>query len=122
MALQNLDRMAARYAQAIAKTGEPKKTATLLTRALGVLHEQGVYACLLFLQAQDGGRPVLQQLEALLRELPVAPPAPGQNILQFVADNLSGRLDDLLLVRDVYEQALIYGRYSAKARGREEAT
>jgi hypothetical protein len=61
----------------------------------------------------------VEELRKLLGGLPVTQPAKSEEFLKFIAERLCARLDELLLVRDVYEQALIYGRYAAKARTRE---
>lgn len=43
--------------------------------------------------------------------------ADTQTALPFYSDHVSNNLDLLLLVRELYEQALIYARYGAKAEG-----
>jgi hypothetical protein len=116
--VENIDRLAARCAQELADKGDAKTVGNLLTKALGVLQEQGVYACLLFLKSQGADKTV-EELRKLLGGLPVTQPSKSEEFLKFIAERLSARLDELLLVRDVYEQALIYGRYAAKVRSRE---
>ena len=39
----------------------------------------------------------------------------ARKVLAFYADQVCEKLDTLLLVRDLYEHALIYARFTAKA-------
>ncbi len=135
----NLDKLAAERAQAMvtqAKDGiqgvkKPVDTLErLVTKALGVLQEQGVYAMMLFLFSRSGDEakiaPLIRaQLFAALKPLPpfrddVDVPcgdSDAQVALKFYTDEVVDDLDTLLLVRDLYEQTLIYARYGAKAAG-----
>lgn len=120
----NLDQRAAQYAQKIVADGQ-KGLENLITKTLGVLQEQGVYACLLFLFSRtsiekslaDVTRPHLYNL---LKELPAFQQSEinDQNGLQFFSDTVCSDMDALLLVKDLYEQTLIYARYGAKAAGK----
>ncbi len=117
----NLDQLAAQYAQKIVADGR-KGLENLITKTLGVLQEQGVYACLLFLFSRtsiekslaDTTRPHLYNL---LKELPAFQQSEinDQNGLQFFSDTVCSNLDTLLVVKELYEQTLIYARYGAKA-------
>jgi len=118
----NLDQLAAKTAQAIveAAAGSPKELDILVTKTLGVLQENGVYAAVLFLQSrtQKKEKELAPKIEAQLFSalsdlLPESRNA--QDKLQFVADNIAGHLDTLLLVKQLWEQILIYTRYGAKA-------
>lgn len=123
----NLDQKAAQCAQKIVADGkaEIEKLEKLVTKALGVLQEQGVYACILFLLANKDAV-ILPQLYALLKELPAFKtndevPVKGTGVkdtLKFFADTVCEDLDTLLLVKDLYEQTLIYARYGAKAEAK----
>ncbi len=119
---------------------------TLVTKALGVLQSQGVYAMALFLFSRSGGESVGEKMTAeertatqLLSWLwPLRKPAQAlqefqnkkgqlqtdrsfdkvnqqKNRMLNEWANLTADLDTLLLVRDLYEQTLIYARYHAKA-------
>lgn len=140
----NLDRAAATYAQEMVRRtkgiqGVSKPVETLerlVTKTLGVLQEQGVYAMVLFLCSRTSDEakiaPVIRsQLFRLLRDdenthfLPgfekrnvPANDADAQTALNFYSENVMEDLDTLLLVRELYEQTLIYARYGAKAEGR----
>lgn len=122
----NLDQLAARYAQKIVADGQAD-IENLITKTLGVLQEQGVYACLLFLfsRTSSNEKKLAQKarphLYHLLKELPAFADKEitDQNALQFFADTVCEDLDALLLVKDLYEQTLIYARYGAKAAGKE---
>lgn len=142
--IPNLDQRAAQSAQAIIakaqEKGQLKRLDVFITKTLGVLQEQGVYACMLFLYSRtDTEKPkaciVRDQLLRLLKTLQddykiqwqneqgenVPMPENGESdksaqaVLNFYAHAVTMNLDILLLVRDLYEQALIYGRYGAKA-------
>ncbi len=116
---------------------DPKDLENLVTRALGVLQAQGVYALYLYLYSQSGEKKPIQKAAACivaklwkaLEEEPVKKLfdlSTGQvqswgdmlkkknNILRQVAESLTAELDTLLLIRDLYEQTLIYARYHAK--------
>ena len=117
----NLDQLAAQYAQKIVADGQAGLE-NLITKTLGVLQEQGVYACLLFLFSRTGNEKGLAEktrphLYNLLKKLPVFAneEITDQNALQFFADSVCNNLDTLLLVKELYEQTLIYARYGAKA-------
>jgi len=117
----------------------------LVTKALGVLQSQGVYAMALFLFSRSGSKDAAKDMNVeefvatnLLSWLwPLREPSEvikklqgsnelstdkrfqevnkaKQEMLQSFAD-LTANLDNLLLVRDLYEQTLIYARYGAKA-------
>jgi len=43
-----------------------------------------------------------------------------KDVLKFVTDQICGDLNRLLLVKQLWEQTLIYARYGAKARDAEE--
>lgn len=120
----NLDQLAAQYAQKIVTDGKAE-IENLITKTLGVLQEQGVYACLLFLFSRTSNEKSLAaktrpHLYALLKELPAftASEINDSNALKFYANAVCDDLDTLLLVKELYEQTLIYARYGAKAEGK----
>lgn len=120
----NLDQRAAQYAQKIVADGQVGLE-NLITKTLGVLQEQGVYACLLFLFSRTGNEKILAgkispHLYNLLKVLPAFQESEinDENSLQFFSDTVCNDLDTLLLVKELYEQTLIYARYGAKAVGK----
>jgi|LGVF01.1.fsa_nt_gb hypothetical protein len=138
----NIDQLAARHAQKmLADTQNDKKTIDtlnrLVTKTLGVLQEQGVYAMMLFLFSRTGDEkknaPIIRrELIEMLTKLPVFSSTTIPNsesndagkadreVLEFYSsDNVIGDLDTLFLVRDLYEQTLIYARYGAKAAAQD---
>ncbi|MBU0491729.1 MAG: hypothetical protein KKA73_00830 [Chloroflexi bacterium] len=131
----NLDRLVAQYAQSIVngyvketgKKGAKQAQAVdgLVTKALGVVQENGVYAGVLFLlsrkrkEDQDIASIVVDELLKLARELPFGWAVPSgrdaATLLPFYSDTVCADLAPLLLVKELYEQTLIYARYGAKA-------
>lgn len=127
----------ARHAQGLPDATDGKKSERLLTNALGVLNEQGVYALFLYLR---GG--VAKKDEAVAKQI-------GAGVLKFLADReihadvawsvafrQTGRVtaiqfddhdlftkfrtlcksrDDLFYAHGLLEQLLTYARYHAKA-------
>jgi hypothetical protein len=138
--MNNLDLLAARCAQetvnGLDREGAQdarKKAAALdnmATKALGVLQENGVYAGLLFLYAKGKDEYAQALRESLLATLAHAelasfglslPADKDKSQWQAVGEHLTSKvcndLETLLLVKQVWEQMLIYVRYGAKARG-----
>jgi hypothetical protein len=125
--MRNLDKLAAQTAQQIitdTKTFKATEVDNLVTKALGVLQENGVYAVTLFLYSRSGpdkkvSPAVRQHLLKLAADELVQQPAPedkADKTLAFVTEHISDDLDMLLLVKQVWAQTLIYTRYGAKAR------
>ncbi|MCZ7571611.1 MAG: ferritin-like protein [Ardenticatenaceae bacterium] len=141
----NLDRLAAQHAQAIIrrlvdedKNGnkrtdgkEIEKAAgsadNTVTKAVGVLQENGVYACFLYLLAREkeNGGVVVEEMLNLLDGLGFGWGRPTKNgqidttaeaVLPHISDKVTVDLERLLLAKETLEQMLIYARYGAKAR------
>lgn len=139
---KNLDQVAAKWSQEIVKDSqeivkdqEKKKTEleNWITKALGILQENGVYAMALYLLSQsEKERPltrdvILKNLLNLFTDDSLGSlrlKADVENfgtklspkmVLQFFSDKICDDLDRLLLVKSLYEQVLIYARYGAKA-------
>lgn len=125
----NLDRLAAVHAQAIVRIGQQngenaKELGNTVTKALGVLQEDSVYAFTLFLLSRNPAetrraRIVLDQSFKMLEGPPfswgqVASDDP-LDLLAFVSGNLADNLEPFLLAKEVLEQMLIYARYGAQA-------
>jgi hypothetical protein len=130
--MKNLDVLAARTAQGIiddtklmngAKL-EAGKVDNLVTKALGVLQENGVYAAMLYLYSRTEKKDKFvaektrERLLSLLTDLEITglPGTQASEALKFLTDKVCDDLDRLLLVKQLWEQALIYARYGAKAR------
>jgi len=108
----------------------------LITKSLGVLQEHGVYALMLFLFSRTSKEKEVAPFirRALYRALLETPNfrnnetlnsfANGNEnstqVLQWFSGNISSNLDTLLLVRDLFEQTLIYARYHAKAKAQAD--
>lgn len=123
--LNNLDRLAAKYAQAVienTKNEKPSDVENTVTKALGVLQEDGVYACFLYLLAKEkkNGKAVVEQMIELLDSLNFNWGKPNSNkpedILSYLTEKVTVNLERLLLAKETLEQMLIYARYGAKAR------
>jgi hypothetical protein len=121
----NLDRLAAQHAQAIIKRTADKKASDVdntVTKALGVLQENGVYACFLYLLAKEkeNGNVVVEEMLSLLNDLNFGWDKPANNsaasVLPHISDKVTDNLERLLLAKETLEQMLIYARYGAKAR------
>ncbi len=103
----------------------------LITKALGVLQSQGVYALMLFLfsrtSKEDKTAPFIRKAlyKALLRipnfkdnqELSSFKDndSDHKKVTEWYSKNITENLDTLLLVRDLYEKILVYARFHAKA-------
>ncbi len=137
--ITNLDKLAAEKSQEIVSLSENIKDVNkpiealerLVTKTLGVLQEQGVYAMMLFLYsrtssekkvAEQGILPVLINTLQSLPDFNSTQNIPRNNsdreeVLKFYAEKITSDLNLLLLIRNLYEQILIYTRYHAKAKG-----
>jgi hypothetical protein len=122
----NLDYLAARQAQELIwaaqnDNAKPKDVENTVTKALGVLQENGVYACFLYLYASEGktGEKIAAESLALFEalEFPTPPANPSsKDVLGYVAEEVTkDNLSRLLLAKETLEQMLIYARYGAKA-------
>jgi hypothetical protein len=124
--MENLDRLCAeygyRFAEEIKKAfnSEAKKAESLITKVLGVLREQGLYAFALFCESrgssekEGAGKMKDITIELLKDKLSLISDA---NLLEEIRkkDGLASRLDDLLVAIQVLEKSLIYARYHTKA-------
>ncbi len=150
MSALNLDRLAAGHAQTLItrlvnergkrdpeapdgstggtdnKSNIKKRAASVensVTKALGVLQENGVYACFLYVLAKEkeNGRVMIDVMLDLLEDLPFEWQRPAttdaQAVLAHISDKVTTDLEKLLMAREVLEQMLIYARYGAKAIG-----
>ncbi len=122
---RNLDRLAAECAQNIIKRTKDKKAGDVdntITKALGVLQENGVYACFLYLLAREkeNGNVVVDEMLNVLNGLGFGWGKPADKrpeaVLAHVSDKVTTDLERLLLAKETLEQMLIYARYGAKAR------
>jgi hypothetical protein len=126
----NLDRLAAKHAQAVIANTKASKSSDIentVTKALGVLQEDGVYACFLYLLAKEKepGKKVIEQMLDLLEGLEFGWNKPLKEnkidvqpdvVLKHITDHVTQDLERLLLAKETLEQMLIYARYGAKAR------
>lgn len=145
---RNLDKLAARHAQQVvvrtkavapedglSTEQSPRNVDNTVTKALGVLQENGIYACTLYLlsRTQDKEQKiaavVTDEMLNLLAglgfggwEKPTIPNLRRRSeiILKHVSDHVTRDLERLLLAKEMLEQMLIYARYGAKARSAEE--
>jgi hypothetical protein len=122
----NLDRLAAEKAQELIKDTSDD-IETTVTKSLGVLQEDGVYACFLYLLAREkeNGKAVVKVMLRLLEKLGFGWKTPKHNeqidlrpdvVLKHITDHVTQDLEHLLLSKETLEQMLIYARYGAKAR------
>ncbi|MCW6034765.1 hypothetical protein K4A83_00540 [Spirulina subsalsa FACHB-351] len=121
----NLDRLAAKHAQSIITNTQSQKASDIentVTKTLGVLQENGVYACFLYLLAKEkeNGKVVVSEILNLLQDLNFGWNKPHDlspdAVLKHITNNVTQNLERLLLTKETLEQMLIYARYGAKAR------
>lgn len=129
--MDNLDQLAAKTAQGIIRKtiGHDHNASSvdnLATKALGVLQEQGIYAATLFLYSRSSTeKEIASDLRVpLFNLLPQIIPADKNDVppdedtqarLRLISKQVTDDLDTLLLVKQAWEQTLIYVRYGAKA-------
>ncbi len=129
--MRNLDLIAAEAAQTIITETSQKKPGeveNLITKTLGILQENGVYAASLFLYSRTDvtNKPIAEKTREKLLSLtsqlglPKSPNTSAAIALKFLTENICNDLDRLLLVKQLWEQTLIYARYGAKARSAAE--
>lgn len=125
----NLDYQAAKFSQQI--IGETIKenlidsssVENLVTKTLGVLQENGVYACVLYLQSRSSDKDkkisnsVMRNLFEMTELIGIEPPVDSSSTdkLEFVSNNICKDFDTLFLTKQLWEQVLLYARYGAKA-------
>jgi hypothetical protein len=128
--VMNLDRLAAKHAQLVVANTQDSKPSDIentVTKTLGVLQEDGVYACFLYLLAKEKepGKKVIEQMLDLLAGLGFGWNQPMKDnkidlrpdiVLKHITDHVTQDLERLLLAKETLGQMLIYARYGAKAR------
>ncbi len=119
--MENLDRICAEYgykfAEQVSNVLGPKKAESFITKALGVLQEQGLYAFALFCEKEknDGGKVIIDLTKELLQsKLQLIG---NEDLLKEIRkeNGLASELDKLLFAIQILEKSLIYTRYHAKA-------
>jgi hypothetical protein len=99
-----------------------KELENIITSALAVLEEQGVYALFLFLKTRGGAAEnVSKKINDFLKATPwQAPLLPNNTDLFKSLQQMAEDLDKLLLARDLVRQALVYARYHARVPQKSE--
>ena len=95
------------------------KTENLITKSLGVLQEDGVYAYFLYISSLKNNYPDAAKQETfnLLKQNDILKEVVGSenDILKALRDNFDNKLDELLFAKELLERTLVYARYHAKA-------
>ena len=143
----NLDLLAAQRAQQViartrttdcndgfSTTQEAGDVDNLVTKCLGVLQENGIYAAMLYLLSRTRDKEkrialvLMDEMLELLEGLGFQgwekpdihdPDGRSATILEHITRVTGGSLERLLLAKETLEQMLIYARYGAKARNAE---
>jgi len=121
-AFQNLDLACAKAGKDIAEK-QPEELHKVVTDALSVLEEQGPCALFLFLQTHSKTRiakTVSEKLYGFLEKNPRQRPllsGAGLGDPLPALLKMANNLDELLLVKDLFRQALVYARYHARLVG-----
>ena len=121
---ENLDLACAKVGKTIAEQPS-KELENLITSALAVLEEQGIYALFLYLKAQGKnkniGKTVSDRLYDFLKETPQQSHLleDGPDVLSAL-QRLGENLDRLLLARELVRRSLVYARYHARLREESE--
>ena len=122
LTFENLDLACAKVGKTIAERPS-KELENLITSALAVLEEQGIYALFLFLktrgdnEAGNVSRKIYEFLKVTPQQVPLlSGNADVFNSLQQMAKDL----DKLLLARDLVRQTLVYARYHARVPQKSE--
>lgn len=118
----NLDFECAEASEAIKRSilqigaNDQKDAEGSITKALGVLQEDGIYAFYLYLASKkkQGVYCVLERETKKLLKNPFPDLDTNRSGCQFARDIISD-LDRLLLAKEILERVLIYARYHAKA-------
>ena len=114
---ENLDLACAKVGKTIAERPS-KELENLVTSALAVLEEQGIYALFLFLKTRggSGAENVNQEkIYKFLKKTPRQAPLLSDNADDFTSlQQMAKDLDKLLLARDLVRQTLVYARYHAR--------
>ncbi len=84
---------------------------TIITKALGVLQEDGVYA--FFLYTASKADAIKTRAFSFLKDRGLL--TDRTDVLTAVRDGFKENLDKLLLAKELLERTLIYARYHAKA-------
>jgi len=98
---------------------DKNKIENLVTKSLGVLQEDGVYAFFLYLKAskeKDIASAIAEKNLELLKgcEELIGEDATYENILNKITE-LASDIDKLFLAKQLLERTLVYARYHAKA-------
>lgn len=88
---------------------------TLITKSLGVLQEDGVYA--FFLWCASKADAIRTQAFSFLKDRGLLTDTDGDDVLTVVRDGFRENLDNLLFAKELLERTLVYARYHAKASG-----
>ncbi len=131
--MENLDRLCADYGSKFAECvtqafrGDAGKAENLLTKALGVLQEQGIYAFVLFCRSRGSTeKSGADKIEAITKELlkdKINLVSDGDLLNEIRRENgLASKLEDLILAIQLLEKSLIYARYHAKAMSNSSTT
>jgi len=131
--IQSLDQICAKYGQEIAKEVSEvlrknkndkintKDAENLITKALGVLQEQGLYSFVLFCEFRGekeklGADKIKEISQRLFKERGLELIGNGDLLDELRRDDgLLTKLDDLMLAIQVLEKSLIYARFHLKA-------
>jgi hypothetical protein len=120
---ENLDIACAKLGKTIAESPS-KELEKLVTSALAVLEEQGVYALFLFLKTRggNGAENVKQEIFfKFLKNTPRQAPLLSDDPCVFTSlQQMVKNLDKLLLARDLVRQTLVYARYHARVPQKSE--
>lgn len=120
---ENLDLACAKLGKTIAESPS-KELEKLVTSALAVLEEQGIYALFLFLKTRDGSGAENVKQEIFfnfLKNTPRQDPLLSDNNDVFTSlQQMVKNLDKLLLARDLVRQTLVYARYHARVPQKSE--
>jgi hypothetical protein len=127
--MTDLDLQSQKAAQSISKDCQAPSEVleNIATKTLGVLQENGVYAAVLYTltRTEKKQKPAADAVRKGL--LAMAPhlglqAAPNNEaatgVLRYVTEYVCNDLDRMLLVKQVWEQTLIYTRFGAKAEKR----
>ena len=120
---KNLDQLCAQFGWKIADSVHRaigRNAENHITKSLGVLQEDGVYAFFLYQESRgsrekEGAEKIKNCAKELLKEANITGFQNSNDPLQAVREHLANDLDQLLLAKRLLEQALIYARYHAKA-------